>query len=194
MYEEFLEDITVAGAPLAPSRKAYRMDGNDPDPDMRKKVGLGTCNCCDYFTFGTRNAVILIEETRLAEQIAHLKQKYSYLNSTDRDNHVIECILRENRLKIYGSLLILCRLFYGETDAPATPITSEGKYSFWLVASVGNLTDDVIAIDHVRDQIFHDLIGGLTDDLKGVLGSAVMDSVEIVPAEALANKLDAAIG
>ena len=186
MYEEFAEDITVAGAPLAPRRKAYRMDGNDPGPDMRKKVGLGTCNCCDYFTFGTRDAVILIEETRLAAQIEHLMQEYSYLNSTHQRNHVIECILRENRLKVYGSLLILCRLFCAEADALAAPISSARKYSFWLVASVENSTDDVIAIDHVRDQLFR--------DLRGVLTSAVVDSVEIVPAEALANKLDAARG
>ena len=186
MYEEFAEDITVAGAPLAPKRKAYRMDGNDPDPDMRKKVGLGTCNCCDYFAFGARDAVILVEETRLAAQIARLMQEYSYLDSTDRHNHVIECILKENRLKVYGSLLVLCRLFCAETDAPAAPISSDRKYSFWLVASVENSNDESKAIEHVKDRLFL--------DLRGVLSSAVVDSVEIVPAEALAKKLDAARG
>ena len=185
MYEEFLERITVAGKPLTPERTAYRMDGNIPNPDMRKKVGLGTCDCCDYFTFGSSNAVFLIEETKLTAQIGDLMQKYSYLNPTDQHNHVIECILRENRLKVYGSLLVLCRLFCRETDKVAASVSSDRKFSFWLVASVEDSTDDVITIDYIRDR--------LSDELKSVLSPAVVDSVEIVPACVLANKL-AAVG
>ena len=186
MYEEFLEDITVAGELLTPRRKAYRMDGNTPNPDMRKKVGLGTCDCCDYFTFGSCDSFILIEETRLTAQISHLMQKYSYLNSTDQNSHVIECILRENRLKVYGSLLVLCRLFCRETDEVAASVSPDRNFSFWLVAGVENSTDDVIPIDHIRDRLFV--------ELRGVLSPAVVDSVEIVPACALANKLTAAGG
>ena len=35
----------------------------------------------------------------------------SILNSTDQKKHVIKFIQEENRLKAYGSLLVLCRLF-----------------------------------------------------------------------------------
>ena len=145
------------------------------------KEGLGDCNCCDYFTFGSDNGVILIEETRLGDQIKHLMRKYSYLNSTDQRNHVTTLILQENRLKAYGSLLVLCRLFSKETDAVAGSMSSDTKYSFWLVASVKGPTDDVRTIDHVRDQLFVELRGVLTKD--------VVNSVEVVPAEALAEKL-----
>ena len=186
VFEEFLEGITVAGTPLVPQREAYRMDGTSPDPDMRKSAGLGTCNCCDYFTFGTKNCIILIEETRLGDRIKDLMRKYSYLNSTDQRNHVTTLILEENRLKVYGSLLVLCRLFSKKANAVAASISSDAKYSFWLVASVKEPADDVITMDHLRDR--------LSRQLRDVLTRAVVDSVEVVPAEALAAKLSSAGG
>ena len=186
VLEEFLGGITVAGVPLTPQREAYRMDGTSPGPDMRKKAGLGDCNCCDYFTFGADNGVILIEETRLGDQIKDLMKKYSYLDSTDQRNHVTTLILQENRLKAYGSLLVLCRLFSRETDGVAASISSDTKYSFWLVASVKEPADDVITVDHVKDR--------LVVELGSLLTKAVVDSVEVVPADALATKLASAGG
>ena len=208
MLEEFLEDITVAGAQLVPRRKAYRMDGTSPNPDMRKRARLGSCNCCDYFIFGSDKGVILIEETRLGDQIKDLMEKYEYLNSIDKQNHVIKIILQENRLKVYGSLLVLCRLFCQEAhrvrrtwttflreltlcrlfrreaDRASAFISSDTKYSFWLVASAREPADDVIVIDHVRDR--------LDVQLKGLLTKAVVDSVKVVPAEKLAERLASA--
>lgn len=180
MFEEFLEGITVAGKPLEPERQAYRMDGVPPDPHMRRKAGLGACNCCDYFVFGSGNSVILIEETRLAEQVKHLMEEFSYLNSIDQKKHVIKFIQEENRLKAYGSLLVLCRLFCKKENG-AAPISLETKYSFWLVASSAGPSDDVITLDHLKDR--------LVDQLRSVLG-AVVDAVEVVPAERLADKLE----
>ena len=180
MFEEFLEGITVAGKPLEPERQTYRMDGVPPDPHMRKKAGLGACNCCDYFAFGSGNSVILIEETRLAEQVKHLMEEFSYLNSIDQKKHVIKFIQEENRLKAYGSLLVLCRLFCKKENG-AAPISLETKYSFWLVASSAGPSDDVITLDHLKDR--------LVDQLRSVLG-AVVDAVEVVPAERLADKLE----
>lgn len=179
MLEEFLEDITVAGAPLVPQHKAYRMDGESPD--MRKKAALGKCNCCDYFVFGSENAVILIEETRLEDQIRNLMNKYDYLDSTDKRDHVTKLMLQENRLKVYGSLLVLCRLFCGAADGAAASISLDTKYSFWLVASVSEQTDEVIPVDHLKDRLY--------GELRGLLSKTVMCSVEVVPAEALAGKL-----
>ena len=180
MFEEFLEGITVAGKPLEPERQAYRMDGVPPDPYMRRKAGLGACNCCDYFVFGFGNSVILIEETRLAEHIKYLMKKFSYLNSTDQKKHVTELILEENRLKAYGSLLVLCRLFCNKENG-AAPISLETKYSFWLVASSAGPSDDIITLDHLR--------GRLVKQLRSVLGT-VVDTVEVVPAERLSGKLE----
>lgn len=178
MFEEFLEGITVAGEPLEPKRQAYRMDGDPPDPEMRRMAGLGACNCCDYFAFGSSNKVILIEETRLAKQIEDLMERFSYLSSTDQKDHVTKLILQENRLKAYGSLLVLCRLFCNKENG-AAPISLETKYSYWLVASSAGPTDEVITLDHLKDR--------LVDQLRSVLG-AVVDTVDVVPAERLADK------
>ena len=155
VLEEFLEGITVAGVPLTPQREAYRMDGTSADPDMRRKAGLGHCNCCGYFTFGSDNGVTLIEETRLGDQVKHLMRKYSYLNikPTEQRNHVTRLILQESRLKVCGSLLVLCRLFSREADGVAASISSDTKYSFWVVASVKEPADDVITVDHVKDRL-----------------------------------------
>ena len=186
VFKDFLESITIAGEPLVPQREAYRMDGTFPDPDMRRRAGLGTCNCCDYFTFGADNGVILIEETRLGDRIKDLMEKYKYLDDTDQRNHVTRLILQENRLKAYGSLLVLCRLFSKKADAVAASISSDTKYSFWLVASVKEPADDVFAMDYFKDR--------LGRQLRDVLTKAVVDSVEVVPAEALAAKLASAGG
>ena len=113
-------------------------------------------------------------------------EKYKYLDSTDQRNHVTRLILQENRLKAYGSLLVLCRLFSKKADAVAASISSDTKYSFWLVASVKEPADDVFTMDYFKDR--------LVRQLRDVLTKAVVDSVEVVPAEALAAKLASAGG
>ena len=45
------------------------MDGMCPEPNMRSTVGLGDCNCCDYFA-SKDNIIVLIEETQLMEMIS----------------------------------------------------------------------------------------------------------------------------
>lgn len=62
--EKFLKPIELANTPLSETHRAYRMDGNSPQPDMRKDAGLGTCACCDYFATNT-DSIFLIEETEL---------------------------------------------------------------------------------------------------------------------------------
>ena len=45
-------------------------------PDMRTHVGLGSCNCCDYFLIH-EDKVVLVEETQLADTIKAIGKKYS---------------------------------------------------------------------------------------------------------------------
>ncbi len=109
-FDQFLEPIKVAGESLGDIHQAYRMDGNSPKPDMRRDAGLGTCNCCDYFMFAEDHIVVLIEETRLLEQVENLKIQYDYLEDNDKEKFVKKYIRQENKLKVYGSMLVLCRL------------------------------------------------------------------------------------
>ena len=100
---KFLEPIEIAGKPLDKKFQAYRMDGQ---PDMRKDAELGTCACCDYFVTNT-DSIVLIEETELLKSIQGWKKEVEYLNDNDQKNFVDEKVKTENRLKVYGALLLL---------------------------------------------------------------------------------------
>ena len=71
--EKFLEPIELAGTPLN-NHHAYRMDYKQSRPDMRREVGLGDCNCGDYFWPYNANSVLVIEETQLVRQIKNFKK------------------------------------------------------------------------------------------------------------------------
>lgn len=98
---QFVEPIESSSS----SFKAYRMDSTVRTPDMRRAAKLGTCECCDYVTVSNdQQSVILIEETNLASTITDFKQKYDYLNDDDQTDLLYDEILKENRLKMYGSI------------------------------------------------------------------------------------------
>lgn len=177
--ERFLEPIKISGEPLNGKYKAYRMDGTSPYSDMRKTVGLGTCNCCDYFTFATDNTIAMIEETRLLEQFKHLQDKYNYLDAENRKAFIDECITDENKLKVYGSMLVLCRLT-AQYESVKERLLSK-KYRFWLVVSDMDKEEDARTFDYLK--------GELLGDLKSALTGKVVKGVEIIPATKFADKL-----
>ena len=88
--DKFKKPIEVAQEVVDEKYTAYKMDSTVKESDMRKTVGLGTCQCCDYF-LPEDQSIILIEETRLPPEI----------------NEEVET---EMKLKAYGSMLVLCRL------------------------------------------------------------------------------------
>ena len=179
---KFLQPITLAREPL-PNHHAYRMDDTSQQSNMRKDVGLGTCNCCDYF-FISNGTVVLIEETQLLQQIEDLKNEYHYLSGTDQTEFIKKYIQRENWLKAYGSMLVLCRLVAISTEA--RDLLGTKKYKFWLVVSDTNLPDAEefeakIIFDHLKDNLY--------GDLKSVLSGQIVDDVEIVPSHVFVGKL-----
>ena len=177
--DDFLEKAHAGGSLLQPVCLVYRMDGNSPDPDMRDSAGLGTLNCCDYFTFVGADTIILIEETQLDNQLNDLNSKYGYLNTRERNRHIGEIIRWENKLKVYGSLLVLCRLARSLTDAKEVGALSR-KIDFWLVNSGSGSNDDLRVLDNLRDQLFQ--------DLRSALRTGVND-VRILPTDKVVQKL-----
>ena len=173
--EKFLEPIRVADTPLSETHHAYRMDGNSPQPDMRKDAGLGTCDCCDYFMPYNDDSILLIEETQLIKQIKDLKRKYPYLKKQFIDKY----IRQENRVKAYGSMLILCRL--GAACKDAENLLGTKKYKFWIVVSGVYSTQDA--------RFFRNLKDTLCNGLKEVLSGKIVDDVKILPSNALVTKL-----
>jgi len=178
--EQFLEVIQVADEPLPGQCTAYYMDGGAgarKKPDLRAHVGLGSCHCCDYF-LPHGEGIALIEETRLLEKKRRLESKYAYLNDEDRESFVNDLILQRNQLKVYGAMLVLCRL---AIKFPETADIVQGKkHYFWLVVS-GMASEDTIYFDNLRDK--------LHNNLQSVLTAELLDDVEILPAEVLGEKL-----
>ncbi len=176
---KFLEPIEIAGSPLE-NHRAYRMDDGPNKPDMRKYAGLGECNCCDYFVTNT-DSIILIEETKLLESIKSWKNGIQYLNNDDQKDFVSEKVKTENRLKVYGSLLVLSRLI--NKCAEARNLVGKKKYCFWLVVSRLSTPEDKKYIDNLKDHF--------TTSLGGALSREVIDKVEVFPSNFLEGKLSA---
>ncbi len=182
--EKFLEPIEIAGKPFNKKIKAYRMDGTSPKLDMRKYVGLGSCNCCDYFMPYNDDSVLLIEETKLMGQIEDLKNEYCYLEKDDQTEFINNCIRDENKLKVYGAMLVLCRLAAvckNAKDLLQTKSSKLKKCKFWFVASGMETEETTRLFDHLKDR--------LHNDLRSVLTGKILDDVEIMPSDVFVTKL-----
>ena len=174
---QFVEPIESSPS----SFKAYRMDSRTKESDMRRAAKLGTCECCDYVTVSNdQQSVILIEETNLASTITDFKQKYDYLNDDDQTDLLYDEILKENRLKMYGSMLVLCRLSSSRADVKA--FLPENRFQFWLVATEDS-SDSVMVMDNLTDR---DRLKGF---LKSPLTKEMMNVVDIIPSTELDKKL-----
>ena len=174
---DFLEPIKAADKMLDESCKGHRMDGMCPEPNMRATVGLGDCNCCDYFV-SKDNIVVLIEETRLMETVNNLKGEYDHLEDDDKNEFVDKCILQENKLKVYGSMLVLCRLNAVCNDAKS--LLKDKRYDFWLVVSDPYKAKNSRAFSNLKNR--------LSGSLGGSLGK-MLNAVEVIPANELVAKL-----
>ena len=183
MLDRFLEPIRAADGPLAEPYRAYRMDGISPDPNMRRTAGLGECNSCDYFVSNHRT-VFLIEETRLLDTVKQLRNEYRYLDENDKQEFISKHIRQENRLKVYGSMLVLSRLALESEDFKDILHTGNErkKYRFWLVVSGMDRADVKIWFQNLQSRLFQ--------ELRSVLAKETVEAVEIIPFDRLAAKLE----
>ena len=171
---QFAEPIESAGGV-----KAYRMDSTVKESDMRRAAGLGTCECCDYVTVSKdKQSVVFIEETDLESTIVDFKEKYDYLSDDDQVDLLYDEVLKEHRLKLYGSMLVLCRLSCSQDEVKE--FLPENEFQFWLVTTPAS-SDSVILMDHLTDN--------LRGFLKSPLTKEMMDVVYIIPSTKLAEKL-----
>lgn len=162
----FWEQIEIADQPIGEEYMAYRMDGAGSErPDMRLEIGLGTCHCCDYFTI-QGNDILLIEVTRLLKTIENYQSEYdSMLEGAKKDKFINRRIRDENTLKVYGSLLVLCR--WAAQHSEVADSTNGKKHNFWLVVSDAESDDDQLALDRIQPHLFESLRSTLRADLIG---------------------------
>ena len=188
------------------STEAYRMDGKeDPIPSMSRLAELGV-SICDYL-YIDKNRAILIEDTRLGQQVrrlydfdkenpekesfkkllleTNLQQTFEKFWSSHEIKHKADSLktmlLEENQLKVYGALLVLCRL-----EKKYEKISQElhdKEFAFWLVI---NDEEDIKAIDDLISDLKKELKRSLKDKLEG---SKLMRDVEILPLSEFKKKL-----
>ena len=147
LFEPFLEPLNLHGCD-EDLGQAYRMDGTQENRSMRDRAGLGTAlMCCDYLL---PDGEILIEDTRLGDTIEALESQYAALDDGARAQLVLERIVDENRLKVYGTSLALCRLDRWSSQR-----------QFWLVMT-GRVSPQVIRGYGLQERLPSRLRGALT--------------------------------
>lgn len=157
--------------------EVFRMD-NRTAPDMRKYAGLGACNCCDYF-FINDDKIFVVEDTRLADTVKTIEGEYSYLNDDDKQDWIVKNVRQENYVKVYGSLLVLCRLAAKYKDVAKH--MKDKKHDFWFVVQGVDSEETRKAFEYLSTRLF--------EDLRSVLTKKVVDKVEIIPSDLLFKKL-----
>ena len=150
--EKYRSPITVAKNVLDSAVEAYKMDSTDTSRHMRMDVGLGTCECCDFFHIFNEE-ILLIEETSLFDSYYDQIKQFGEIESFYAES------LKENRLKAYGSMLVLCRL---ATNLKCVKKLSQGKrYTFVLLVSS--------IVPDIEKRKFEYLSARIHNDLKSVL-------------------------
>ena len=110
--------------------------------------------------------------------IIDFKERYDYLSDNDQVDLLYDEVLKEHRLKLYGSMLVLCRLSCSRDEVKA--FLPDNEFQFWLVTTTAS-SDSVILMDNLTDN--------LRDFLKSPLTREMMDVVDIIPSTKLAEKL-----
>lgn len=178
--KQFQGVIRVADRPLSQRCQAFYMDGGSgvrEKEDMRADVGLGSCQCCDYFLIHNDH-VLLIEETRLLQRKRNLEREYAYLSDNDRQKFVETQLFQRNHLKVYGAMLVLCRLAAKYCDVKDE--IKGKKHHFWLVVS--EITpEDMLFFESFSDKLLLRLQSVLTHEL--------LEDVQVLPAYKLEEKL-----
>ena len=179
-FANFLEPIMLKGYP-EPIGDAYRMDATAPNRSMRDHAGLGTLHCCDYLKrLGDDTA--LIEDTQLGQTVLDMADEYHAIAEDKRHQYIRERIRRENALKVYGSLLVLCRMQQWPD-----------RCVFWLVLTgetgTAKVARNLSPNGELEAELKAALIGGRT--LDGTLkGAGLVADVKILTADELRKLLN----
>lgn len=168
---KFKEKIKLEGeSPL--DICAFRMDGKgNPTPAMAKDADIGV-SICDYLYLHEKKA-ILIEDTRLGQKFKnfsrYFQEEISKTNNKNQPENLQKEIdlfkkdtVNENLLKVYGALLVLCRLEKKSKEIASD--LSNKIFEFWLVI---NDEENIEAIELILPRLKNSLSKKLTGRLKG---------------------------
>ena len=191
IFDEYLEKIKLSGRSEPIDCSAYRFDHTGSVGNFRADAGVGTCNCCDYFTFDQYGNLILIEDTQLnatiedkLNVIKNEKGELSFLRDASEEKkiqYVVSYIVSENVVKVYGSLFVFYKfLNMNLNNASMDFPLSIKSFRFWLV-EVNVRPDPSIPFDNYKARVRR--------NLRGKLGREFVKEVETVPEDRLKNRL-----
>ena len=128
-----LGPVVMDGEPVAMVPKAYKVDGK---PSMHALAGIGGYRVCDYF-LPTQDGAVVIEHSWLVREMKGMQNEHG-------KDTVRELLAREYCLKAYGSMLVLCRLFFqvGAGDAEKAEEFAKMRGEFWIVISDAKTPDE----------------------------------------------------
>ena len=167
----------------------FCMDGGDQRgfPDMRRHVGIGTCDCCDYFHPDGEGVVLLVEKTALMETIRRFQRGFAAApppagdeKDRDEDAYINNRVLWENRLKTYGGMVVLHRLAAqcGEMDAI---LRQRKTFKFLLVDNGPRSPKNEKDAEHWRRQF--------RDDLRSLFSRGMIADVNVIHIDDLPGTL-----
>ena len=189
IFDKYLEKIKLSGKPELVDCEAYRLDHTGSVGNFRADAGVGTCNCCDYFTFDRCGNLILIEDTQLAATIKNKlkaindeKSELSFLKAASKERklqYVVGYIVSENVVKVYGSLFVFYK-FLNLNNESIDSIQNIESFRFWLVAvNVG--ANPAMSYDSYKLNVRR--------NLRSKLGKKLVKEVEVIPDHMLRSKL-----
>lgn len=159
-----LESIPHLDSPMSQRHRGYKADRPGKKAKaMHALAGLGSFRVCDYYLpMGAR--MLVIEDTELK---ASVRDKQAGRSAAA----LVELHADELRLKAYGSMLVLYRLFvkHFPGDAEQAAEMDQMPCQFWVVATDLDAPDaggDDIALDALVENVVEELTKKLPGGLR----------------------------
>lgn len=198
---DFWLRVLAEGEALPGERFAFAMDGphgkGGACPDMRKYVGLGECDCCDYCRpLPDSDRVLLIEITRMKTRKQNYQREFARmrLGLEERDplpdedaaladknggEYAGDRVVWRNRLKTYGGALVLCR--FAAQCAEFSALVSGKKICFLFADCDTTKEEDETDLEYWSKK--------LLVNLKNLLSPMAVEDVRVVRFADLAREL-----
>ncbi len=145
--------------------KAYAVDKpvSSNGPTLQNEYRMGNFHCCDYFLVNENN-VLLLEDSNLKEKKNDLEKRcLCYVQDEEiKKKFSAKIIKKEQVLKAYASLLLLCNLI--SQDRNAKKLMKNKEVHFCIV-----INDVDMSESHAFDNLSASLIGSLGPIISDVV-------------------------
>ena len=147
--------------------KAYGLDksisGNGKKKTLKGQYGMHGTHCCDYLLINDKN-VLLLEDSNIGKTKENWERKYP------DEKLSVEMIAKEQLLKAYASLLLLCKISC--SDRSARRLIKDKEIAFCVVCN------------DIENKDLR-LLDGILKHLKDGSLAKLVSKVRVLPCSAL---------